>query len=285
MPDPEINTGDPELDQEIKNDLKELGDTDNKPEPKPEKTDGEEKDAPPAGEEKPKPAPEPKPEKPKEPAQVPAWKLRIADKRAGKPADAPKPEPKPEAKPDAEAPRIDPGLESLAKEIGADPEVLVKLDAYFKGKYGAQQLPPEVQELLKDAPKLREARERIEAQDAETEYRREFEATVKPLVVKEYPDASAELLESISQQLRQKLDDPNLTFTPLKTIYRGEDDFRGLAAPKKKSAEEKGGGGSGRDTQLIDFEDVTPEHFEAMDDEMQEKYVAWQVEQEQKKKR
>lgn len=279
-----------DLDAEIAATLKEIEDESGQPEqaedPEPEegkKEDGKPEseetqgDESPKGDKKPDEAPKP------EPKVIPAWKLKIAEKRAAK-ANAPEPEKKDEEPPAREPAHSKDDIESLAAEIGADPDAVRKLDAYFAKKYATPQLPPEMQELLKDYPALKQLREQHDSQQAELGFASEFEESVRPLVEAEYPGATPELLKSISADLRKKVEeDPRLLYTPLKTIYKGEDDFRGLA-PRKKSADGGRPTSGSRSDKVIDFEEVSDEDIRNFTDEQMEQYSAYQMEKERNRK-
>lgn len=271
---------DPELQKEIEETVKELGD-----EPK--------EDTPVAGDEKPEeatpepeqsdPTPEPEAEKPKEPAKIEAWRLKVAEDNWKKREaallkeieDAKKPAPTPEEP----APSQD-EIEQLAKEAGFDEaqtSVVRKIVA-IASKQSA--LPPEMQQFMKDYPQFQKVKESYEAQQAEAEFGREFESVVRPLVEAEYPGISSELLKSIKAKVRERIEsDPKLLTAPLNLLYKGDDSFRGLV-PKKKSADGGRPSGGARADKVIDFEDVSDEDIKTFDDETMEKYAAYQIEKE-----
>ncbi|MDP1570810.1 MAG: hypothetical protein Q8L86_12500 [Vicinamibacterales bacterium] len=290
---------DPELQAEIAADVAELeaeeAKKDGDPEPKTEVEEEHEDDVPEPGEE-PDPKPDPKkdpPEKkepPKEPAKIEAWRLKVAQdnwekekKELLRQIEEGKKAP-PEKKSDVEQPALsEDEIDALAKKHGLDEgqKGLIAEIVQLTSKRVA--LPPELQEFLKEMPELRKVKATVEAQQAELAFDSDFERVVRPLVESEYSDVSPELLKSVKAKIREKISDPNFRHTPLTTLYKGEDDFRGLV-PKKKAAESDSRPGSGRKVEVVDFETATDAEVAGFDDDTMEKFVEYQTAKERNRK-
>lgn len=230
----------------------------------------------------PKPAPKTE-DKPKEPAQVPAWKLRIAEKRhqkeleeARKGAEAPKPDQdKSSAKPAEQPDEID----ALATKYGLTDEQKPLIKEIIEAAASKAKLPPEVAKLLELAPHLEKVKQDLEEREAEAEFADEFDREVRPLVEAEYPQATAQHLQSIKTKLRETIfTDARLTTTPLSMIYQGLGSFRGLV-PSKKSAEPTRGS-SNRSADMVDFENITPEQYDSLSDDQKDQFADYQMQKE-----
>lgn len=277
------DTNDTEESKETATDVADDSD-DTEEDPKDEETEGKEKSEPEADDKGKKDSKEKK--EPKAPATIPLWRVRMEEKRKAKAeaeakaaTEAAKDTKKKSAE---EAAPSDDGIEALAEELGLDDnqkEVVRKIVELTAKKSTP---PPEVQEFLREYPEFKKAKEAMAEQQAEREFASEIDQEVRPLVEREYPDASPELLKSITAKIRARLEsDPALTHTPLSLLYKGADDFRGLA-PKKKSAEVSRSGG-GRQAEVIDFEELTEEQFDSLSEDQQEEYAAYMQNKERNK--
>lgn len=127
--------------------------------------------------------------------------------------------------------------EALADKHGITVELAKDLVALAdrKGK-----LPADIQEKLAAFDRLRDT-ETITAEA--TAFNADFDKNILPLVKAEYgDDVPAEVIEQVREELKAKAYTPEYSKVPYSTIYKGEDQFRDLVAPKKKGAEGGRGG-------------------------------------------
>jgi len=231
------------------------------PKEEPSKEPENEKEEPADGKEK---------EKPNRPIKMmPVWQHEVAVKKIEKEIreklleeiESRKPAPKDEP---ADAPDDD--LDAFAKEVNADKATLEKLVSFAAKRL---QLPPEIQELAKEARTLKEIKAAYEENKAEQAFNEEFGQDVQAIVEAEYPGITAEQLASLKTKLKEYATTAEYVKTPLKVIYRGLDDFREFV-PKRKTAESSGKSQRAR-TDVVDFENVSEADLDKLDDDAFEK--------------
>ncbi|MEI9893790.1 MAG: hypothetical protein WDN28_07775 [Chthoniobacter sp.] len=94
-------------------------------------------------------------------------------------------------------------------------------------------MPAEITEALAD---LKKAREEQGVQAEMAKFAADFDRDVLPALKAEYgDDVPASVIESVKEQLKEAAySKPEYQKTPFKVIYKGDDAFRNLVAPKKK---------------------------------------------------
>lgn len=235
----------------------------NKPEaPKPPEPPKEEKPK----EEKPK-VDDGKPDKPK----VEPWRHAIATKREeqqkakdekianlerenadlrSKPPQVPlKPEDKP--KPDEVA--LTKEQRDFAEKYGFDPEDFARV---FPNKEVVKEivkngLTPEQEALLNNIKSDTETRAIQQGYDTD------FKSSVLPLIKAEYPTISDEKVEEIKSKIFERIQTDEYSMTPLATLYKGEDDFRGVVTVPKKTFDSGSKVPGTTGDKVYDFENVT----------------------------
>lgn len=274
------------------------GEDDDKPEDK-EKPKDEPKDKP-TPPDKPKEEPKDKekpednpPRKPRSVKMVPAWELEktknqalqrekelLAEIEKSKQKPTPDNDTRP-PEPDKKPPQNE-KLKEVADKLGLNVETVSELIQIARDGQTAN-IPPEIQELAKLAPKLKEFQERQEREFNETqemaEFNKEFERDVLPLVKAEYPDITPDKVDDIKKQLSEVAFTEEYVKLGLSKIYKAEDEFRGLVAPKPKSAE-PGRGGAGRSDKVLDFDNMSEEDIANLSEEELDQFHQHQLKKE-----
>lgn len=173
-------------------------------------------------------------------------------------------------------------IEEKFKDKDLDPEIIesiVKIAIERGGK-----LPAEVQDKLKVIDDIREKSE-IEAE--ETAFNSNFEEFVVPLIKAEYgEDISKDTIDVIREKTKEIAYTEEYKQTPYGVIYKGVDDFRKFERPKAGSESGKGGmnnSDTGKETDEMDFSNVSEEDIDKMDGPTFDKFSEWQEDQEKKR--
>ncbi len=97
-------------------------------------------------------------------------------------------------------------------------------------------------------------------------YDSDFSKNVLPLIKAEYPNISDSKIEEIKSTIFEKIQEEEYSMTPLSTLYKGEDEFRGAVTVPKKSLDEgskfPGNSNSGK---VYDFDNVTESDMKSAD--------------------
>lgn len=142
---------------------------------------------------------------------------------------------------------------TLAEKYGIEPEDYLKM---FPSKVIEKEvvkggLSPEQEALLNSIQSDKE-------QLAITEgFRSDFETNVLPLIRAEYPNISDEKVKEIKSKIFDKINTDAYSMTPLSTLYKGEDEFRGVVTTPKKSFDEGSKVPANTGNKVYDFETVT----------------------------
>lgn len=258
---------------------KEPAKTDKKPEEKqPEEDEPEEGDEPESDEEPKDETPKDEDEKPARDIKfVPAWKLKTAESQkasvekqladanaelarlAGKPSDLNSSDKK----------DLGDALKVIAEKHNVDPELLKDLRDTIVGQVST---PAEITEKLKQLDKLTEENDRT---FQESQYLKEFDKDVAPLIKAENPDISEDALLQAKEALKKLAFTEEYGKLSLAKIFKAERDSLGLpvASPKKKATENSR---SGTDrTADVPFDDLDEAGFAALSDEKAEEYLAY----------
>jgi len=162
-------------------------------------------------------------------------------------------------------------LEKLVEDIqenGLGKEQIAKLVSLVKGK---DDLSPKISGLIEDINHMKESeKDKIE----ELEFNTDFDKDIAGLVKAEYPDISDDNLTKIKEKLHDLAYTEEYAKVPLKIIYKGLDDFREMFPKKAKSAEGSRGG-ENRQTDALDFENMTEEQLAKLSDADTDKYLEW----------
>lgn len=142
---------------------------------------------------------------------------------------------------------------NLAEKYGIEPEDYLKM---FPSKVIEKEviksgLTPEQTTLLDT---LQSDREKQSINDG---FRTDFEDNVLPLIKAEYPNISDEKVKEIKSKIFEKIKTDEFSLTPLTTLYKGEDDFRGVVTTPKKSFDEGNKVPSNSGNKVYDFENVS----------------------------
>lgn len=169
---------------------------------------------------------------------------------------------------------------SLAEKYGIEPEDFVKL---FPSKEVVKEV---IKSGLSDEQKalldtLQTERQERAISDG---FRNEFEKDVLPLIKAEYPNISDEKVGEIKSKIFEKIQIEQYSMTPLSTLYKGEDDFRGVVTIPKKTFDEGSKVPSNSGKQVYDFESVTDADIKNPDFPF-EKYSAYMESKEKGAKR
>ena len=248
---------------------------------KPEEVAGEKKDPP----EVTKTAPAAR----REASTVPAFKLKIAEKREeksqGRVAEleaelAALKKDGDKALKDGETPTevakdTETRLKAISEKSGIDMEVLKEIvDAVRPAAQVV--IPPEIASALETIGKNKaESEAAVEVAN----YNADFDRLILPLIQKEYGDKEGkvppETVTKIKDELAKIAYSPEYAKVPYETIYKGTDDFRGIIPPASKGAEISRGGstaivehqnGQGAAT-AVDWEKLASDKTYAVDDE------------------
>lgn len=221
-----------------------------KPEVKPEPAKPEEKPEPKveeAGNKKPEGEPKPE-EKRRESKLIPAWvhevdkaakekeilKLQTEIERLSQSGNKPPVEDK-EIKGTEESYK---DVDAAAEKAGIDKDFARTM--YDLANKNKGQLSPEITADLAAARQLKQDRE-IQAE--EVQFSSDFDTIVLPLIKKEYgDDVPQTTIAEIKENLKAKAYTPEYAKVPYTTIYKGEDQFRDVIAPKGKGGENGRGG-------------------------------------------
>lgn len=101
-------------------------------------------------------------------------------------------------------------------------------------------IPKEITEAIEGMKQAKDAASIV----AETaQFNQDFDKQILPLIKAEYgDDTKPEIIERIREDLKAKAYSTEYSKVPYTTIYKGEDQFRGVIAEKKKGAEGARGG-------------------------------------------
>ena len=248
---------------------------DSKPDPKPEVKPEDKPEEKPEKKDEEKPI-EPKPEESRKTKMIPAWQFekeqaqRISDHKkweeerqkltdqlanAGK-ASAEKPTDNP-TNDDAELRKK---TDSIAEKAGIDPDAAFELAKI--AREGAKPAKYEIPEELKNGlDKVTKIAAEEEARAEESRFNADFDARILPLVKQEYgDDVPTTVIEKVKDQIKDKAYTDEYSKVPLTTIYKGEDNFRGLIPPKQRGAEaSRGGHQSYHEATHVEGPDLTQE--------------------------
>jgi hypothetical protein len=282
---------DPELEKEIADTRAELGDEVENQKPESEKDEtppAEEPNKEPKVEDAPKDEPKDKPQDPPKeaPKTVEAWRVQVMQKKHADEVEelrkqitaAATPPAQPKS-PDAPVENED-VVEALAKEFGLEDTQKPLIQKIIDAAVAKVKLPPELEKIKGLLPALEKFQAQAQEAEAERAFTNEFETAVRTLVEAEYPGADGTLLTSVREKLRAKISDSQYQFTPLNLLYKGLDDFRGLI-PSKKGAEPTKGSAK-RQTEVIDYDSLTPEQYDRLTPAQQEEFATYQIEKERK---
>lgn len=207
---------------------------------------------------KPEEAPKPEDKKPEDPAKpearrdvklMPAWlherakadwekqtnDLKSQLEQVSKGAIKTGEDKKPDEKND-----LDKEIEDIADEYGIDPKFAKSIVAIAMKRGGS--IPQEFMEKMKQVDQINE-QEAIRTEL--NSFNADFDKSIVPLIKAEYGDTVApEIVERIRDDFKAKAYSPEYAKVPYTTIYKGEDQFRGVIPPIKKGAEPARGGSS-----------------------------------------
>lgn len=89
-------------------------------------------------------------------------------------------------------------------------------------------------------------------------YNKDFNSNVLPLIKAEYPNISDSKVEEIKSKIFDKIQEDQYSMTPLGTLYKGEDEFRGVVnIPKRGPDEGSKVPGNNGSNKVYDFDNVT----------------------------
>lgn len=198
------------------------------------------------------------PEQRRDQKLVPAWLLERAkadhekrEKELTAEIETFKRTSKPEDNSKNENPDISNEAETFAEKHGITVELaqdMINIASRNNGK-----LPTDIEERLNAVDEMRN--NAIIAAEA-TAFNADFDRVVLPLIKAEYGDnVPAHVIEQVREDLKVKAYTPEYAKVPYATIYKGEDQFRGVVATEKKGAE--GGRGGSNAQQTISGEGTT----------------------------
>lgn len=188
-----------------------------------------------------------KPEQRREVKLMPAWLHERAkadhekrEKELLAEIDALKGTSKPEDKTKNENLDTSKEAEVLAEKHGITVELAQDMIAIASRNNG--KLPEGLEEKLKVVDDMRNSA--IVTAEA-TAFNADFDRIVLPLIKAEYGDnVPASVIDQVREDMKAKAYTPEYAKVPYTTIYKGEDQFRGVVAPEKKGAEGGRGGSS-----------------------------------------
>lgn len=89
-------------------------------------------------------------------------------------------------------------------------------------------------------------------------YDNDFNSSVLPLIKAEYPNISDSKVTEIKSKIFEKIQEDQYSMTPLNTLYKGEDEFRGIInVPKRGPDEGSKVPGNHNSSKLYDFDSVS----------------------------
>lgn len=208
---------------------------------------------------------------------APAWKLKVAEdqkaklekdladtraelaKLAGKPSDLT----------DTEKKTVDDTLKDLAEKHNMDPELIKDLrDTIVKGI----STPAEITEKLKALETLQEERDR---NVQETEYNRDFEKNVLPLIKAELPNISEDALSQVKEDLMMLAFTEEYGKISLDKIFKAERDSFKLPTPiVRKKSTENNGSGLNRSAD-VSFDELDEAGYLALSDDKKLEYTSY----------
>ena len=171
-------------------------------------------------------------------------------------------------------------LDLISQETGIGKDALkklVNLPAKVTEKMIADALANVRTETADKLKPFNQLQEENEIKREELEFESDFNKIVVPLIKSEYGDGvSPETLEEIKEKMKAKAYEPANAETPYQVIYKGFDEFRGLASPKTKTGEDsrpgaERGGEAELDLNNLSDEDVANmgrEEFEKLSNQL-----------------
>lgn len=143
-----------------------------------------------------------------------------------------------EKKPDSSTPVDQKKIDALVEKHGITAELAI--DLYHIAAENAGKLPPEIAQQLKDVGEFRN--QQAIATEAAA-FSADFDKAIVPLIKAEYgDDVSPDVIAGIRENLKGLAYTPDFAKVPYDVLYKGNDQFRGMVAPKKKGAEGARGG-------------------------------------------
>lgn len=206
----------------------------------------------------------------RKPAQIPAWKAKIEEKRWAKEKEEMETNFKSEISnlqkkveelssskdmTKAEKAEIADEIEELAKEFGLDDankNLIKKLEKVILGKI---KLPEGLTE------KVTELEREKEAIKQEKAYNADFASEILPLVKAEHPNISDDKLSEIKSKLMDLAFTEEYSKLSLKKIFRAEYDVFDLKESPKRVSGETGKSGQQRNTGTIDYDKMDESTF------------------------
>lgn len=198
-------------------------------------------------------------DKPREPRRVkmmPAWEhektvnqLKSDHKKAMDDLKTSVDKPNSEDKADTHTPDRTEKIKTLAEKWKAEPEFIADL----VDTLGTFEIPKAVEERL---AKLDEIEANMNDQTDNADFAKEFDRDVTPLVKAEYANLPEKQLSELKARIREIAFSENYSTTPLSVIFKGLDEFRGLAKAPKKTAE-AGKGGTEQAKKTVDTDGLS----------------------------
>ncbi len=191
---------------------------------------------------------------------IPAWQLEIErDKAAKRERDLlkqiedAKVAPEKKEDPAPAAPDVKTRIDALVEEEGITETLAKKIIELEDAAKNGVKIPPEITAAIES---IKKADDQAAILAETTQFNGDFDKHILPLIKAEYGnDIKPEIVDRIREDLKAKAYSTEYSKVPYTTIYKGEDQFRGVIAERKKGAE-GGRGGSSAAADLTSGEQV-----------------------------
>lgn len=285
---PEINS--PETEEAIK-ELQEQGHefkgvkSEPKPEPETPKEDTPE-EKPEEKVEEPKEEIKEEPKEPKEPVkresrEIPAWKVKMAERRAKQDnkEEVQKEESDKELKQDKsttiEPEDVDKQIDELTDKLESNEITTKEWAKEFRKLQPRVELPKDISDRLNQLDEITKVTQR---QKEDAEFSETFDNEVIKIIKEEHPSASIDDLKAIKAKLKESYFNPRfITLSPSEIYTLQKSELSKEISPSSQQTMEDGKKGVGRQDNVIDYEDITEEDYAKLTPEEQAKVGQYKI--------